>query len=116
MRGYIYNNSHLADEGDGFWSFLGDKKPHEYWCVLREMEDDLVLLAPVFFDLMDNLPNSVIETCPIQMTEGNMNITVGVGRCIHREKSQLTTEVVIFMNPEMAKKAYNVVARMCRGE
>lgn len=112
MRGYIYNNPQIAH---GYW-YSEPNKPHEYWCVLREMEDDLVLLTPVWFDLMDNLPNAVIESCPIQMSDGTMNITIGVGRCVHWLKSDLTTEPVMFLNPEMAKKAYNFVARMCRGE
>jgi hypothetical protein len=115
MRGYIYNNPKLANEDDGYWCFEPNK-PHDYWCVLREMEDDLVLLVPVWFDLMDNLPNSVVESCPIQMSDGIMNITIGVGRCVHRLKTDLTTEPTIFMNPEWAKKAYKVVARMCKGD
>jgi hypothetical protein len=115
VRGYIYNNPKLAYEGDGYWCFDWDnKKPHDYWCVLREMEDDLVLMAPVWFDVMDNLPDDVIDSCPMQLTDGNMNITVGIGRVVHREKSDLTTEVVVFLNPEKAKEACNYLARMLR--
>ena len=113
MRGYIYNDPKLAYEDDGHWSFE-DKKPHAYWCLIREMEDDMVLLAPVWFDLMDNLSNRVIETCPIQMNDGIFNITIGIGRCVHRLKSDLTTEPVVFLNPEKAKEAYKFFRRMIK--
>lgn len=112
MRGYIYSNPQLAYEGDGFYTFLGDKKPHEYWCVLRV--DDDVLLAPVFFDVMDNLPNSVIDSCPIQVSDGINNITIGIGRCIVRLLDDLTTKPVMYFNPDKAKDAYNVLARSLR--
>lgn len=113
MRGYIYNNSALAHEDDGFWCFDG-KNPHEYWCVLKEMDNDLVFLAPVFFNVIDNLPEGVIDSCPIQMSDNDLNITIGIGRCVYRSKSDLTTEPVIFLNPEKAKQACNHLARMLR--
>lgn len=107
MRGYIYNNPQLAYEGDGHWCFVG-KKPHEYWCVLSVRKDH-VLLAPVFFDVMDNLPNSVIDTCPIQISGSIQNITIGIGRCITRSLEDLT-EPVMYLNPDKAKEAYNILA------
>ena len=117
MRGFIYNNPKLAYEDDGGYWYFEPNTPHAYWCVLKELiEDDLILLAPVWLDVMDNLSNSVIDSCPMQMSDGITNITIGVGRCVHRVKSALTTEPIMFMNPEMAKKAYKVFARMCRGE
>lgn len=122
MRGYIYNNPKLAYEGDGYWCFDSEnKKPHEYWCVLREMhgiarrqKDDLVLMAPVWFDVMDNLSDNVIDSCPMQLWDGTMNITIGIGRVVHRKKSELTTEPIVFLNPDKAKEACNYLARMLR--
>jgi hypothetical protein len=85
MRGFVYNNPQLAHEGDGFWTFNeGKPEPHAYWCV----------------------PNSVIETCPMQLSDDVASVTIGIGRCVHRIKSDLTTEPIVFMNPEMVKKAY----------
>lgn len=115
MRGNVYNNPKLAYEGDGFWTF-DDGKPHEYWVVLKELPDDLILLAPIWFDLMDNLSDSVIESCPTQFSVGTIHLTIGTGRSVHRVKEDLTTEPVMFVNPEIAKKAYKIIARMCRGE
>jgi hypothetical protein len=111
VRGYIYNNPKLAYEGDGYWYFL-DKNPHAYWLVLREQEDGYVLLAPIIFDVIDNLPESVIDSCPVQID----NVTIGIGRCITRPKEDLTTEPVIFFNPEKAKQVYNILARSVRGD
>jgi len=117
MRGFIYNNPKLAHEDDGYWTFNeGKPEPHPYWCVLKEMPDDMVFMAPVWFDLMDNLPNSVIESCPMQMSDGILDITIGIGRCVYREKSDLTTEAVLLLNPEKAKEACRYLARMLRGE
>lgn len=115
MRGNIYNNPKLAYEEGGFWGFEPNK-PHENWCILREMEDDLVLLAPIWFDLMDNLSNNILESCPIQLSDNLVNFTIGICGCVYRLKSDLTTEPIAYMNPEVAKKAYNFVARICRGE
>lgn len=112
MIGYIYNNPELAKEGDGYYCFL-DKKPHAYWCVLR-VDGEIVLLAPIFFDVMDNLPDNVIDSCPMQLSEGGQNVTIGIGRCIHRTIDEVTTEPVIFLNPDLAKKAYNQLARGLR--
>lgn len=117
MRGFIYNNPKLAHEDDGFWTFNeGKPEPHAYWCVLKELKNDVLFMAPVWFDLMDNLSNSIIETCPVQMSDGAIHMTIGVGRCVRRGKEELTTEPVMFMNPEWAKKACKIVARMCRGD
>lgn len=113
MIGYIYNNPELAKEGDGYYCFL-DKKPHAYWCVLRVADDGVALLAPVFFDVMDNLPENVIDGCPMQLSTGMQNITLGIGRCVHRYLGELTTEPVIFLNPDLATKAYKTLARSLR--
>lgn len=111
MRGYIYCNSALAHEGDGHWCFQG-KKPHEYWCVLLVQLDGNVLLAPVFFNVMDNLPNSVIDTCcPIQISDGIHNLTIGIGRCIVRPQEDLNSQPIVYLNPLMAKQAYNRVVQ-----
>lgn len=112
MIGHIYNNPQLAyeDEDDGYWTFLGDHQPHKYWCVLHVQERD-VLLAPIFFDVMDNLPNPIIDTCPVQISEGIQNITIGIGRCIIRSQEEITTDPVIYLNPDKAKWAYNIFAR-----
>src|SRR5581483_2375095 len=123
MIGYIYNNPKLAYEEDGFWSF-DDRKPHAYWCVLAQLKgwkyttdfakDNSVLLAPVWFDVMDNLPESVIDICSCQLSDNLLNITVGIGRCIHRPISDLTTEPVVLLNPNKAKEAYRIFARSIR--
>lgn len=108
MLGYVYNNPKLAYEGDGFYCYDG-KTPHEYWCIILEKEDE-VLLAPIFFDLMDNLSNEVLDTCPIQID----NYTLGIGQTVLRSKKELTTEPIIYFNPQKAKEAYNKLARSLR--
>lgn len=114
MRGFIYNNPALAQEGDGHWGWL-DNKPHAYWCVLAIREDH-VLLAPIFFDVMDNLPDSVIDSCPYQICDTIHNLTLGIGRCVMRPYEALTTEPVVYLNPQKAKEAYNKMARSLKGE
>lgn len=102
MIGQIYNNPQLSYEGDGFTSF-DEKNPHDYWCVIKVNEED-VLIAPVFFCYADELSNNVLESFIYQIDDANP-IVIVIGHCVWRKQDELG-DPVIYLNPVNAKKAW----------
>jgi hypothetical protein len=118
MIGQIYNNEKLAYEGDGFWTPFNDGKPPQYWCVLHEFED-MVLLVPVVFDVVDNLPleeGDLVRLSPYQVSHWAGNLTLLLGFGVRRMKEELVSLPAFQLNSEIAKDAYKRLAKWARGK
>jgi hypothetical protein len=109
MLGLIFNDSKLSFEDGGCWNFDGNG-PHQYWCVINIVDDE-ILLAPAFFNYVDDLTDSVIECSTYQVAATNPPLTLLVGRCIVKHLDDLTTEPVICLNPILAQEAFKNYAK-----